>query len=105
MRQPRYQRRCPPPSASWHPAPAEMIGWGRFMSKLSRPPRRRSRTLILLQIPGGRRAAEVVAIGLLGGELQVHEVSTTVLPVSAAQSANQYVRTEQPDAAAGAVHT
>jgi leucyl aminopeptidase len=61
--------------------------------------------LILLQIPERRHVAEVVAIGLLGRELQLHEVSATVLPVSAAQSATQYVHIEQPDAAAGAVHT
>jgi leucyl aminopeptidase len=61
--------------------------------------------LILLQIPERRRAADVVAIGLLGGELQLHEVSTTVLPVSAAQSASAYVLGEQPDSSAGSVHS
>jgi leucyl aminopeptidase len=61
--------------------------------------------VILLQIPERRQAADLVAIGLVGAELQLHEVSTTALPVSAARAAAQYVLSEQPDSAAGAVHT
>ncbi|MDQ2837011.1 MAG: leucyl aminopeptidase family protein [Actinomycetota bacterium] len=61
--------------------------------------------MILLQIPDRRRSADVVAIGLLGSELQVQDVSTTVLPVEAATSAARYVSDEQPAAKAGSVHT
>jgi len=61
--------------------------------------------VILLQIPERRDAADVVAIGLIGTELQLHEVSTTVLPVAAAEACAQYVSAEQPDSEAGALHT
>jgi leucyl aminopeptidase len=61
--------------------------------------------VILLQIPERRQPADLVAIGLVGDELQLHKVSTTALPVSGAQAAAQYVLSEQPDSAAGAVHT
>src|SRR6266568_1612330 len=50
----------------------------------------------------------VMRVPLEGGGRLVVELSAdeaTVLPVSAAQSATQYVHIEQPDAAAGAVHT
>jgi leucyl aminopeptidase len=60
--------------------------------------------VILLQIPERRQPAEVVAIGLSGSELQLHKVSTTALPISAAEAVVQYVAEQQPDAAAGAVH-
>jgi leucyl aminopeptidase len=61
--------------------------------------------VILLQIPERREPTDVVAIGLSGNELQLHEVSTTVLPVAAAQAATQYVVSEHPDSSAGAMHT
>jgi leucyl aminopeptidase len=61
--------------------------------------------VILLQIPQSRTAADVVAIGLIGSDLQLHEVSTTALPVAAAEACAQYVAGEQPGAEAGAVHT
>ena len=61
--------------------------------------------MILLRIPERRAAADVVAIGLIGSELQLHEVSTTALPVSAAEACAQYVSAEQPGAEAGALHT
>jgi len=61
--------------------------------------------VILLQIPERRRSVDVAVLGLVGSELQLHEVSTTVLPVSAAQTAAQYVAETEPDAAAGKVHT
>ncbi len=47
----------------------------------------------------------MVAIGLIGSELQLHEVSTTALPVAAAEACAQYVSAEQPGAEAGALHT
>lgn len=61
--------------------------------------------MILLQIPERRRTADVVAIGLLGTDLQLHQVSTTVLPVPAAELAAQYVADEQPTSTAGSIHT
>ncbi|MBV9822098.1 MAG: leucyl aminopeptidase [Actinobacteria bacterium] len=61
--------------------------------------------MILLQIPDHRGAADVVAIGLIGAELQLHEVSTTVLPVIAAEACAQYVAAEQPSAEPGELHT
>ncbi|HEU5268274.1 MAG TPA: M17 family peptidase N-terminal domain-containing protein, partial [Jatrophihabitans sp.] len=61
--------------------------------------------MILLQIPERRRSVDVAVIGLRGSELELHEVSTTVLPVAAAQTAAEYVAEFQPDAAAGKVHT
>ncbi|HEX2904756.1 MAG TPA: leucyl aminopeptidase family protein [Jatrophihabitans sp.] len=60
--------------------------------------------MILLQIPQRRRSVDVAVIGLAGAELQLHQVSTTVLPVGAAQAAAAYVSEFEPDAAAGAVH-
>ena len=61
--------------------------------------------MILLRVPEHRAAADVVAIGLIGSELQLHEVSTTALPASAAEACAKYVSTEQPGAEAGALHT
>jgi len=61
--------------------------------------------VILLQIPELRQPADVVVIGLIGSELQLPEVSTTVLPVPAAQAAARYAADEQLDAAAGSLHT
>jgi leucyl aminopeptidase len=61
--------------------------------------------VILLQIPEHRTATDVVAVGLIGSDLQLHEVSTTALPVAAAEACAQYVAAEQPSAAAGALHT
>jgi leucyl aminopeptidase len=61
--------------------------------------------VILLQIPEHRTAADVVAVGLIGSELQLHEMSTTALPVAAAEACAQYVSAEEPSAEAGAVHT
>jgi leucyl aminopeptidase len=60
--------------------------------------------VILLQIPERRQANDVVAIGLAGSDVQLHEVSTTALPVKAAQSVVQYVLAEQPASDAGSVH-
>ncbi|MDQ1740994.1 MAG: leucyl aminopeptidase [Pseudonocardiales bacterium] len=61
--------------------------------------------MILLRIPEHAAAAEVVAVGLIGSELQSHDVSTAVLPVTAAEACAQYVSAEQPDAEAGELHT
>jgi len=61
--------------------------------------------VILLQIPERRHSVDVAVIGLRGGALELHEVSTTVLPVAAAQVASEYVAESQPDGAAGKVHT
>jgi leucyl aminopeptidase len=61
--------------------------------------------VILLQIPERRTVADVVALGLIGSELQLHEVSTTALPVAAAEACAQYVADEQPSAEAGQLHT
>jgi leucyl aminopeptidase len=61
--------------------------------------------VILLQIPERRTAADVVALGLIGSELQLHEVSTTALPVAAAEACARYVAAEKPSAEAGALHT
>ncbi len=61
--------------------------------------------MILLQIPERRRKADVVAVGLRDGQLQLHEVSTSVLPVPAAELAAKYVADEQPAATAGTIHT
>ena len=61
--------------------------------------------MILLQTPERRRSVDVAVIGLCGTELELHEVSTTVLPVTAAQAASQYVAEFEPDGAAGKVHT
>ena len=61
--------------------------------------------MILLRIPERRAAADVVAVGLIDSELQLHEVSTTALPVTAAEACAQYVSAEEPSAEAGAVHT
>jgi leucyl aminopeptidase len=60
--------------------------------------------VILLQIPERRSAADVVAIGLVADSLALHEVSTTVLPVAAAEAAAAFVSATGPDAAAGQVH-
>jgi leucyl aminopeptidase len=61
--------------------------------------------VILLQIPERRRSVDVAVVGLRGGELELHDVSTTVLPVAAAQLASEYVAESKPDAAAGKLHT
>jgi leucyl aminopeptidase len=61
--------------------------------------------VILLQTPDRRHSVDVVVIGLCGEELELHEVSTTVLPVAAAQAAAQYVAESEPSAAAGKLHT
>ncbi|HEX8081975.1 MAG TPA: leucyl aminopeptidase family protein [Jatrophihabitans sp.] len=61
--------------------------------------------MILLQIPERSAAADVVALGLIGSELQSHEIDTTVLPVAAAEACARYVSDEQPGAEAGALHT
>ncbi len=61
--------------------------------------------MILLQVPERRRSVDVAVIGLRGTELELHEVSTTVLPMTAAQAAAEYVAESEPDAAAGSVHT
>ncbi|MEO7260974.1 MAG: leucyl aminopeptidase family protein [Jatrophihabitantaceae bacterium] len=61
--------------------------------------------MILLQIPERAAAADVVALGLIGSELQLHEVSTTALPVAAAEACAQYVWAEEPGSEAGALHT
>jgi leucyl aminopeptidase len=61
--------------------------------------------VILLQIPESRVAADVLAVGLIGSELQLHEVSTAALPVAAAEACAQYVSAEEPSAEAGALHT
>ena len=61
--------------------------------------------MILLRIPERRAAADVVAIGLIGSQLQSSEVSTTVLPVAAAEACAQYVSAEAPGSEAGALHT
>jgi leucyl aminopeptidase len=61
--------------------------------------------VILLQTPERRRSVDVVVIGLRDGELELDGVSTTVLPVAAAQAASQYVAESEPDAGAGKLHT
>ena len=61
--------------------------------------------MILLQIPERRRSVDVAVIGLRGAELELHEVSTTVLPLAAAQAASEYVTEFEPDSAAGKLHT
>jgi leucyl aminopeptidase len=61
--------------------------------------------VILLQIPERHTAADVVALGLIGSELQLEEISTEVLPVAAAEACALYVSAEEPDAEAGALHT
>jgi leucyl aminopeptidase len=61
--------------------------------------------VILLQIPERRQASAVVAVGLVDSGLDLNNVSTTVLPVSAAEAAVAYVVNEQPEAKAGLVHT
>jgi leucyl aminopeptidase len=68
--------------------------------------------VILLQIPERRQPADVVVVGLSadldpGAEasLQLDAVSTTALPMSAAQAAAAYVTTERPTGDAGALHT
>jgi leucyl aminopeptidase len=60
--------------------------------------------VILLRIPERHAAADVVAIGLVGSELQLPG-STTVLPVTAAEACARYVSTEGPSAGAGDLHT
>ncbi|MDQ1718876.1 MAG: leucyl aminopeptidase [Pseudonocardiales bacterium] len=59
--------------------------------------------MILLQIPEHRRPCDVVVIGLAGHELELPGVSTTALPVSAAEAAVAYVKAESPDARAGRI--
>jgi len=61
--------------------------------------------VILLQIPERRRSVDVAVIGLRGGELELHELSTTVLPVAAAQAASEYLAESGLADAAGKVHT
>jgi leucyl aminopeptidase len=61
--------------------------------------------VILLQIPERRQPADVVVVGLVGAQLQLDGVSTTALPVSAAQAAAAYVASEGATAAAGDLHT
>jgi leucyl aminopeptidase len=61
--------------------------------------------VILLRMSEPRAAADVVAIGLLGSELQSHGIPSTALPAAAAQACAQYVSAEQPSAEAGALHT
>jgi leucyl aminopeptidase len=61
--------------------------------------------VILLQRPERRRGVDVAVIGLHEAELQLHEVSTTVLPVAVAQAASQYVAEFEPSGAAGKLHT
>jgi leucyl aminopeptidase len=61
--------------------------------------------VILLQIPERPVPADVVALGLIGSELQSHEIDTTVLPVAAAEACARYVLDEEPGAEAGALHT
>ncbi|MDQ1735501.1 MAG: leucyl aminopeptidase [Pseudonocardiales bacterium] len=61
--------------------------------------------MILLQIPEHRRPCDVVVIGLAGHELELPGVSTTALPVSAAEAAVAYVNAESPDARAGRIAT
>jgi leucyl aminopeptidase len=61
--------------------------------------------VILLQRPERRRSVDVAVIGLHLAELQLHGVSTTVLPVTAAQAAAQYVAEFEPSGAAGKLHT
>jgi leucyl aminopeptidase len=61
--------------------------------------------VILLQIPERRQPVDVVVLGLVGDALDLTETSTTVLPVSAAEYAASFVQHEQPDSAAGQVHT
>ncbi|UQX87701.1 leucyl aminopeptidase family protein [Jatrophihabitans telluris] len=61
--------------------------------------------MILLQIPDRRRPSAVVAVGLLGDTVQLHAVSTTALPVAAAEFAAAYVAAETPAGKAGLIHT
>jgi leucyl aminopeptidase len=61
--------------------------------------------MILLQIPQRRQPADVLVLGLLDGELQLHEVSTTALPVAVAEQVAAHVIAERPAATAGTVHT
>jgi leucyl aminopeptidase len=61
--------------------------------------------VILLQIPDHRRPCDVVVVGLAGHELELSGVSTTALPVSAAEAAVAYVKAESPDAGAGRIST
>jgi leucyl aminopeptidase len=61
--------------------------------------------VILLRISERRAAADVVAIGLIGSELQVEGIPTTALPVTAAEACAQYVSAEKPKAEPGALHT
>ena len=60
--------------------------------------------MILLQIPERRRPTDVLVLGLLDGEVQLHEVSTTALPVAVAEQVAAYVIAERPVAAAGSIH-
>ncbi len=61
--------------------------------------------MILLQIPERPAATDVVALGLIGSELQLHDIPTAVLPVAAAEACAQYVAAEEPGAEAGSLHT
>jgi leucyl aminopeptidase len=61
--------------------------------------------VILLQIPERPAAVDVLALGLIGSELQLQEIPTTALPVTAAEACAQYVSAEEPSAEAGALHT
>jgi len=61
--------------------------------------------VILLQIPERPVAADVLAIGLIGSEPQLQELSDAVLPVAAVQACTRYVADEQPSSEPGALHT
>jgi leucyl aminopeptidase len=61
--------------------------------------------MILLQIPERRRGADVLAIGLVGSELQPDGIPADVLSEDATRTVEQYLRDEQRPAEAGTVHT
>jgi len=61
--------------------------------------------MVLLRVPKPGQPADVVAVGLLAGDLQLRFGPTDALPATAAETATRYVIDEGLDAAAGSVHT
>jgi leucyl aminopeptidase len=66
---------------------------------------RRGFTVILLHVPDKPGSADVVVLGLLGGQLQVPDRAATVLPAAVAEAVARYVTDEKPDSGAGALST
>ncbi|HJQ01902.1 MAG TPA: leucyl aminopeptidase family protein [Jatrophihabitans sp.] len=61
--------------------------------------------MILLHVPNQPGNADVVVLGLRGGELQVPDSAARVLPGPAAEAVADYVAEEQPGAGAGTLST